>query len=150
MSALPVRLRERVAAETGSGLVEFVVLSAVLLVPALYLVLTLGSLQSTVFAADGLARDVARIHATDRDPARAEARADRYADLVQDDYGLAGTPSVELSCTATPCASPGGTVRATVRIPVPVPGIGPLGGTDGPVVVSSSHMITVDEHWDGR
>ena len=32
--------------EDGNALVEFVVLSAVLLIPALYLVLTLGSVQS--------------------------------------------------------------------------------------------------------
>src|SRR5699024_11380150 len=43
--------------EDGNALVEFVVLSAVLLIPALYLVLTLGSVQSAVFAADIIARD---------------------------------------------------------------------------------------------
>ena len=56
------------ARRTSNTIVEFVALSAALLIPSLYLVLTLGSVQAAVFAADTIARDAARIHAVAPDP----------------------------------------------------------------------------------
>lgn len=135
--------------EDGSALIEFVVLAAVLLVPAMYLVLALGSVQSAVFAVDTLARDAARIHATD-DPAAAAQRVQRQTALTQEDYSLAVSPTVDVRCSADPCATPGGTVEAVVAVPVPIPGFGPLGGSNGPVEVSSSHVVQVDQYWDGQ
>ncbi len=132
--------------EDGNALVEFVVLSAVLLIPALYLVLTLGSVQSAVFAADIIARDSARIHATDADPDRAQARARNHAHLVLADFGLGAQDVVRVSCSDDPCVTPGGTVTAEVSIPVPVPGLGPVLGTTGPVSVSSAHAAPVDRY----
>lgn len=132
--------------EDGNALVEFVVLSAVLLIPALYLVLTLGSVQSAVFAADIIARDSARIHATDADPDRAQACARDHAHMVLADFGLGAQDVVRVSCSDDPCVTPGGTVTAEVSIPVPVPGLGPVLGTTGPVSVSSAHAAPVDRY----
>lgn len=132
--------------EDGNALVEFVVLSVALLIPSLYLVLTLGAVQSAVFAADVIARDSARIHATETDPDRAEARARGHARLVLADFGLATEDVVQLSCSHDPCATPGGTVTAQVNIPVPVPGLGPVLGQAGPVSVSATHAAPVDRY----
>lgn len=134
----------------GNALVEFVVLSVVLLLPCLYLVLTLGSVQSAVFAADIIARDAARIHATERDPELAQQRSAEHARMVLEDFGLEGADVVEVSCSDDPCATSGGTVAATVRIAVPVPGLGPVLGQDGPIAVSSGHSVQVDQYRAGN
>lgn len=136
-------------AEDGNALVEFVVLSAALLIPCLYLVLTLGNVQAAVFAADTLSRDVARIHATEQDPQVAAARSSRHVALVLEDHGLPASEVVSLTCSEDPCATPGATVAAQVRIPVPVPGLGPILGQGGPVTVGASHAVQVDRYRAG-
>lgn len=147
--ALTDRARARLGAEDGNALVEFVVLSAALLIPSLYLVLTLGSVQAAAFAADSISRDVARIHATEPDPDRAAERSARHTAMILEDHGLAAHDVVTLRCSADPCATPGGTVTARVRIPVPVPGLGPVLGENGPVTVGASHAVQVDQYREG-
>lgn len=127
-------------------MVEFVVLSAALLIPSLYLVLTLGSVQAAVFAADTIARDAARIHAVETDQHRADERTHHLTAMVLEDYGLRTGEMVEISCSKDPCATSGGTVTAQVRIPVPVPGLGPILGDTGPVAVGAAHAVQVDQH----
>ena len=121
-------------------------LSVALLIPVLYLVLTLGSLQGAVFAADVIARDAARIHAVQDDPQLAAQQVDAHANLVLEDFGLSSQDVVEIGCSEDPCSTPGGIVTATVRIPVPVPGLGPVLGQDGPVAVTSEHSAPVDRY----
>ncbi|MDO5663036.1 MAG: hypothetical protein Q4G40_10095 [Brachybacterium sp.] len=140
------RWRARLPSDEGSALVEFVVLGVLLLIPCLYLVLTLAQVQSAVFAADIIARDAARTHATEGDPAVAAHRAEAMNGSVREDFGLPAGEGLAVSCSEDPCATAGGTVTATVSITVPVPGLGPILGQDGPVRVSSDHMVVVDQH----
>src|SRR5699024_12514411 len=78
----------KLAAEAGNSLVEFVVLSAALLIPSLFLVLTLGNVHAAVFAADSIARDAARIHATEPDGSTASERSARHSEMILEDHGL--------------------------------------------------------------
>ncbi|MDN6399424.1 MAG: hypothetical protein L0K01_03100, partial [Brachybacterium sp.] len=112
-------------------------------------VAVLGNVQAAVFAADSLSRDVARIHATEPDPARAMERTARHTDMILEDHGLPSGDVVTLHCSEDPCATPGGTVTAQVRIPVPVPGLGPVLGETGPVSVGASHAVQVDQYRAG-
>ncbi|MGO1568676.1 MAG: hypothetical protein ACTHXC_11655 [Brachybacterium sp.] len=145
-----VAIRDALAQEDGNAIVEFVVLSAALLIPCLYLVLTLGNVQAAVFAADTISRDVARIHATESDPQRASERAARHAEMVLEDHGLSQQDVATISCSEDPCATPGGSVTAQVRIAVPVPGLGPILGETGPVAVGASHVVQVDQYRAGN
>ncbi|MCL6423914.1 hypothetical protein Bequi_11085 [Brachybacterium sp. JHP9] len=145
MKRLQATVRGAAAQERGSALIEFVVLAVVLLIPCLYLVITLGSVQSAVFAADVLARDAARIHATQSDPVQADARVQRLQSQLLEDYGLDPDQSLEVLCSASPCATPGGQVTVSVSISVPIPGLGPLLGEGGPFRVRSSHLVEVDQ-----
>ena len=138
--------RGRLGREDGNALVEFVVLGVALLIPCLYLVLTLGSVQSAVFAADVLARDAGRTHAVEQDPTTARDRTARQTRLVMEDFGLEPADVVTISCSESPCSTPGGLVTAQVRIPVPVPGLGQVLGGGGPVAVTSTHAVPVDRY----
>lgn len=135
--------------DRGNALIEFVVLSVAVLIPTLYFVLTLGSVQSAVFAADIIARDAARIHATQSDHRLGHAQEQAHTAFVLEDFGLPGGDVVELRCSADPCSTPGGLVVAEVRIPVPVPGLGPILGRTGPVSVTASHAVAVDQYRAG-
>lgn len=142
-------LQRRWRGEDGNALVEFVVLAVALLIPALYLVLTLGSVQSAVFAADIIARDAARIHAVEQDSATAQQRTDGHTQMVLQDFGLSAGDVLDISCSHDPCSTAGGTVTATVTIPVQVPGLGPVLGGQGPVSVRSGHAVQVDQYRAG-
>ncbi|MCS6710986.1 hypothetical protein JSY14_02755 [Brachybacterium sp. EF45031] len=135
------------AEDSGSMLVEFVALSVLLLIPMLYLVVSLGSAQAALFAADTIARDAARHHATAPDAQTATLREQQMTRQVLEDHGLpAGAATVEIICSDTPCSAPGGDVRAEVAVQVPIPGLGPVLGDGGPIRISATHLARVDLH----
>ena len=136
--------------DRGSAMIEFVALGAILLLPCMYLVLTLGQVQASVFAVDVIARDAARISATERDPARAAARTREMAADVLSAHRLHADPAqvVEIHCSTTPCSASGATVTARARISVEVPGLGPVLGHAGPVTVGAAHVARADDFRD--
>lgn len=138
-------LRSRLAREDGNALVEFVALSVILLIPSLYLVLSLGSVQGAVFAADVIARDAARIHATEPDASRAKERTEAMVRMTLEDHGLSAQDAVTVRCSKDPCSAAGSEVTAEVSIGVPIPGLGPMLGQDGPVHVGAEHVVEADQ-----
>lgn len=139
------RARSAVQREEGSALVEFVALAVLLLIPLTYLVLTLGQVQAASFAADSIVREVARIHATDSDEARAERRAASATRLILEDAGLDADPEdvVTVTCDEHPCRTAGNTVRVDARITAGLPGIGDRFTV---ATVTSSHALVVDRY----
>ncbi|WP_245886985.1 pilus assembly protein [Kineococcus xinjiangensis] len=101
---------------------EFLAVGVLLLVPLLYLVLCLGRVQAGAFAAEGAAREAARIVAATADAGVAEDRAAAAVALAAEDQGFAATAAeVRLRCSAQPCRTPGAVVRASVRVEVDLP-----------------------------
>ena len=68
--------RSNPSREAGSAAVEVLVLGVLLLVPLVYLVLTLAVLQGAAFAAEGAARQAARSIALAADDRSGRAAAD--------------------------------------------------------------------------
>ena len=67
--------------------------------------------------------------------------------MILEDFQLSRTDVIRRSgCSETPCSTPGGMVTAEVRIPVPVPGLGPILGETGPVTVGAAHAVQVDQY----
>lgn len=128
--------------ETGSAVVEFIFLGLLLLVPVVYLIITVGQIQGASFAAVGAADAAAKVYASAPDPETAERRAADAARLALDDFGLpAGTMEMLVSCPAD-CLAPGSLVTVRVAIDVPLPGL-PWAG-DSPVVVDSESTQVVE------
>jgi hypothetical protein len=133
--------------EGGSALVEFVFLGVLLLVPLVYLVMTLARLQAGAYAASTAAREGARGFVTATSNQSAEPRARAAARLAFEDQGFfPADGDVTLGCDGDPCLRPEGRVevQATVRVPLPfVPAFArdlvPL-----EVPVSASHVGVVD------
>lgn len=112
----------RAHGDDGSAAVEFLAVGLLLLVPLVYLVLTLGRVQVGTFAAEAGAREASRLLATTAGDDRATARAEAAVALALADQGFDPVPgSLELDCASTPCRTPESAVAATVHVDVELP-----------------------------
>lgn len=108
--------------DEGSAAVEFLAVGLLLLVPLVYLVLTLGRVQAATFAAEAGAREASRLLATTAGDAEATARAEAAVTVALADQGFTPAPgSLVLDCAATPCRTPESAVAATVHVDVDLP-----------------------------
>ncbi len=131
--------------EAGSALVEFVFLAVLLMIPVVYLVLTVGQLQAGAYAVAGAADQAAKVYVGAADPAAARAAAEEAVVLAMADYGFSkGDARLELSCNQGDCASPGSLITATVSLAVPLPLVSSLPGVDvtaATVDASASQLV---------
>jgi len=140
----------RPSGDAGSAVVEFVSLAVLLMLPVIYLVLTLGRLQAAAFAVEGASREAARSVATAPDAQTGERRAATAVALALSDQGFGGpgdpAPVVSVECSQQPCTSPETLVRVTVEVDVVLPAV--PGFLDGVVPVrvpvSASGATVVD------
>ncbi|QCB95375.1 pilus assembly protein [Cellulomonas shaoxiangyii] len=119
-------MRRRVqagASDAGSALVEFLGVALVLLVPVVYLVLVLGRLQAATFAAEGAAREAARVYVAAPDASTGEARAVTAVGVAlrDQDFDDDASAALAVGCSAASCLQPGAEVTATVQVRVPLP-----------------------------
>lgn len=116
-------MRRLVGREDGYAALEFVTAGLILLVPLVYLVITLAAVQAGALAAEGAARQAARVFVQASNAEEAAARASRAVDFGLADYGIAPeAASVTVTCTAsTSCPSRNAVVTVTVRVDVALP-----------------------------
>jgi Flp pilus assembly protein TadG len=137
--------------EDGSAAIEFVGLSVVLLLPVVYVLLSVFQLQRAAFGVSQAAREAGRAYATATSSGEAPARAQEAANLAVHDQGVEGSPSV--TYTSTPSLQPGSrfTVRVDMDVPLPYAGHGKfLGLIPATVGVHSSYTVVIDEYRAGR
>lgn len=118
------RLTEWLRADDGSASLEFITTGVLLLVPLVYLVLAVSSIQGASLAVEGAARQAARVYVQSPSADVAKERAGRAVEFALADYGLASTSAkVDVSCTPQPeiCLTRNGAVTVTVRISAPLP-----------------------------
>jgi hypothetical protein len=115
---------DRLRDERGSASIEFITVGLLLLVPTVYLVLALASIQSASFAIEGAARQASRVFVQASTVAAGEAAAERAIAVTLADYGLdAGDATVAISCRPDPtdCLTRRGYVTVTISIVAPLP-----------------------------
>ncbi|MDO4258322.1 MAG: hypothetical protein Q4C87_02245 [Actinomycetaceae bacterium] len=125
--------------ERGDAIIEFVALVVILVVPALYFVLTLAKVQAGIFAVEVASRDAARVLA--RDP-EAIALAEAKADLAFEDFGVASAASIDVGCNV--CSGQGRDIRVTALVHVQWPLL-PEWVTSGAIPIESSATLPVEE-----
>lgn len=126
--------RGRALDDTGAAIVEFLGLTLVLLVPLVYLIVTLGQVQAAAFAAESAAREAARAalvtavdahrHGASTSEAMALGGADAQAAavIIAEDFGV-DSIDVELGCSSMPCLAPGSDVVSSVHVRVTLVGV---------------------------
>lgn len=103
--------------ERGSGLVEMVWLSLLLLLPLLWVVLSVFEVQRGSFGVSGAARAAARAYALAPNDVVGEQRARAVAEQALADQGLTGVPvDVTITCSPYPRSCHNGTSVITVRV----------------------------------
>lgn len=148
MRALARRLRELDDGEAGTAIVEFVFLAVVFLVPLVYLMLALFSLQAAAFAAEGAARDAGRLYAAATDEDEAQAAARQSVDMAFGDFGItvAGAPHLQVTCETDPCLTAGAVIEVSVTASVRLPLVPDFLGTAGTVPVEGTAAVVVDRY----
>ncbi|SFN49744.1 hypothetical protein SAMN05216219_0822 [Mycetocola miduiensis] len=113
------------AGEEGSAALEFITTGLILLVPLVYLILTLSAVQGGALAVEGAARQAARVFVQAANPEEAAGRAGRAVEFALADYGIASeAASVTVTCngsSAASCPSRNAVVTVTVTVDVALP-----------------------------
>ena len=145
----------RKADDRGSASLEFLTAGLLLLVPLVYLVLTLGAIQSASLATEGAARQAARVFVQAESTAAGRAAAERALALALADHGVdARDVALSIRCSPRPaqCHTRRGWVTVETRVRVPLPLLPPVVEQRGPhsVPVEASATQQVSRFWGAR
>ncbi len=147
--------RLRFSTDDGSASLEFITAGFVLLIPLVYLVLTMSSIQAGAFAVEGASRQAARVYVQAATIAEANAAASRAVEFALADYGLdTEGVTVTVICRPNPanCLQRRGFVTVRVSTSVPLPLVPPVLDLDVglAVPVESSATQQVSRFAGGR
>lgn len=137
--------------ERGNALVEFSWLAILLLVPLVYLVLTVFQVQRAAYGVTAASREAGRAYVTTQSGGDPDARAFAAARLAAADQGIElSRGEVRVSCTGQPCLRPGGTVRVRVDTRVLLPYLPRVlfGHAPASIAVHGRHVEVVDRYRD--
>ena len=131
--------------ERGTAIVELVWLGILLLLPVVWIVLSVFEVQRGAFAVSGAARAAGRAYALAPTDALGQARAEAAARQALADQGVGDLPlTVAISCDAPDCHAPGAvvTVRIDSRVDLPLlPDA--LGGGAPSFALDATHTVPI-------
>jgi hypothetical protein len=110
--------------EAGSALIELTWLGLLLLIPLVYVVITLVTVQRSAYGATEAARAAGRAFILSPDSTTARQRAFQAAQVAMRDQGVELAPAdVVIVCGPTPdsCLQPGSTVQVEIALQVRLP-----------------------------
>ena len=151
-SAMVCRLRRRLGGDDGNAIIEFVYLAVLLMVPLVYILITVFRVQAASYAVSSAAREAGRVYATSETLDDAGPRAFAAARLVMSDSGLPLRPDqMEITCSRTPCLQPGSQVNVVMTYQVALPLVPRFFSDQAPatVRVTSRHLEVVDRYQEG-
>ena len=141
--------------ERGSAALEFILVGMLLLVPLVYLIVSLGMIQGQSLGAEAGARHIARALSTAENTDAARRSADLILRSVVDEYALdADDLDVSLECRPAggPCPEAGATLVVTVRTSVALPLVPPVLGLDrlAAIPLEASAVQKVSRFWESE
>jgi hypothetical protein len=129
--------------EAGSALVELTWLGLLMLIPLVYVVITIVTVQRSAYGASEAARAAGRAFVLAPDLATASHRAYDAAKVAMADQGVAlRGDELAVHCSPTPqsCLQPGSTVRVEIHLDVRLPFVQPVfGHSAASVAISATH-----------
>lgn len=147
--------RDLLRDETGTAALEFIGAGLILLVPLVYLVVTMAAVQGAALGVEGAARQAARVFVTAEDEPDAEAAASRAVEFALADYGIdPDSASVRITCEPDPddCLARRGFVTVSISARVALPLMPAIVASDAPgsVTVGSSAIQQVSRFRGAR
>ena len=102
--------------ESGRASLEFLVVSVALLIPVIFLGMSLSSISNASLAAETAARNAARVFVKETSVNVAAKRAETAVMVALDNHGIDQVTAVSRTCSKTPCLSPGSVVAIRVGV----------------------------------
>jgi Flp pilus assembly protein TadG len=136
----------RLSGDEGNALVEFTYLAVLLMVPLVYVLITVFLVQRAAFGTTEAARQGARAFARSDDATVGQQRADDAIALALRDQGVTSGDDVSITCEVGDCPGPGSRVRVTVTYYVKLPVLGAVFGkaNEGAIKVQATHVEFAD------
>jgi hypothetical protein len=138
----------RSSSDRGSASIEFIVVGVAIILPLIYIAITVLTLNAAQFAANQAAREGVRAFVTSMSNSLGNHRASIAANQAFADYGLTESqPHLSITCDHLSCLTPGGKVSVEITTQVPLPFI-PRWGSQNPVTmpISSQATLLVDQY----
>ena len=139
--------------ERGSALIEVTWLAILLLVPLVYLLISVFDVQRGAFGVSAASRAAGRAYALADTEAEGRSQARSAARTALADHGFDGGFDLDISCVPLPrsCLSPGSVITVVVRAQVDLP-LAPaaLGGGAPSFRVDSTHRVPYGTYVEER
>jgi Flp pilus assembly protein TadG len=135
--------------DAGNAIVEFVYLAVLLMIPLVYVLLTVFRVQSAAFAVSSAAREAGRVYATSDSVDDADPRAFAAAGIVMADSGLSlSAGDLRVTCSSSRCLQPGSRVEVAMSYQVALPLVPHFLSARAPALirVTSHHLEVVDRY----
>jgi hypothetical protein len=134
--------------DAGNALVEFTYLAILLMVPLVYVLITVFQVQRAAFGTTEAARQGARAYERAGGEELGEQRAWEAITLALKDQGVRDAPQVGFDCGRQSCFGPGGRVKVTVAYWVQLPVLGSVFADTrrGAIRVQASHVEFADRY----
>ncbi|MBO0595053.1 hypothetical protein I2485_08575 [Nesterenkonia sp. E16_7] len=133
--------------ESGSSLVEFIMLAVLVLIPVIYFILGVAAVQAAAYASLGASDQAARMYVLGGEDLGSDERSARSQAAVTTalaDFGIGPEQAeITMSCPAGSCEDDGDVVAFTVEVRVPVPLIPEFGSWRSTLVTVSSTSAQV-------
>jgi Flp pilus assembly protein TadG len=138
--------------DEGSAALEFMTVGAILLVPLVYLIVTLGVIQEQSLGIEAAARHTARVIALSPSADVAKVRSQEVIASIAAEYGMdPGEVDVTMACApaGTACPSAGATVTITVTTGVSLPLVPAILGLDdaATIQIEASAVQKISRSW---
>ena len=146
------RFRNGLGNDDGSAALEFITAGFLLLIPLVYLILAMATIQGAALSVEGASRQAARVYVQAKSKASAIARAKTALDFALDDFGVStSSATIKISCHPHPakCLTRRGYVTVTVTASVALPLVPTALGVKTPFAVPLTATSTeqVSRFW---
>jgi Flp pilus assembly protein TadG len=134
--------------DRGSASIEFIVVAVAIILPLIYIAITVLTLNAAQFASNQAAREGVRAFVTSLSNSSGNQRASFAANQAFADHGLSGSaPQISITCDHMSCLTPGGKVSVEITTQVPLPFV-PRWGTSDLVTmpITSQATLLVDQY----
>ena len=141
-------MRSQSEHERGSASIEFIVVGVAIILPLVYIAITVLTLNAAQFASNQAAREGARAFVTSSSNSSANQRASIAANQAFADYGLTESePQIAITCDHISCLTPGGSVSVEVTTQIPLPFVPRWGSSDLVTMpITSQATLLVDQY----
>ncbi len=134
----------RIGEERGSAILEFIVITVAVLMPLVYIVMSVATVHAASMASNQAVREAARAFTMADNPSAAMGSAQQAAHIALANHGFVLDPrTITVQCRGA-CLAPNSSVLVALDWPVPLPWMPESLSGPADVRVRAAHTLPVD------